>query len=48
MPLRADQRLEAAIRERLVERDGRLSFEWTPSYLGLVTWTPSPEPVPDV
>ena len=44
----ADQRLEAAIRERLVERDGRLSFDWTPSYLGLVTWTPSSEAVPDV
>lgn len=44
----ADQRLEAAIRERLVERDGRLAFDWTPSYLGLVTWTPSSEAVPDV
>jgi SAM-dependent methyltransferase len=44
----ADQRLDAAIRERLIERDGRYSFEWTPSHLGLVTWTPTSEPVPDV
>jgi SAM-dependent methyltransferase len=43
-----DRRLDAAIRERLVERDGRLAFEWTPSYLGLVTWAPGGEPVPDV
>jgi SAM-dependent methyltransferase len=43
-----DARLEAAIRERLVERDGRLAFEWTPSHLGLVTWKPTTEPVPDV
>lgn len=44
----ADRRLEAAIRERLVERDGRLAFEWAPSHLGLVTWKPTAEPVPDV
>jgi SAM-dependent methyltransferase len=44
----ADQRLEAAIRERLIERDGRLAFDWTPSQLGIVTWTPSADPVPDV
>ena len=44
----ADRRLEAAIRERLIERDGRLAFDWTPSQLGLVTWKPSTEPVPDV
>jgi SAM-dependent methyltransferase len=44
----ADQRLEAAIRERLTERDGRLSFEWTPSHLGIVTWSPTSEPIPDV
>ena len=44
----ADRRLEAAIRERLIERDGRLAFEWAPSHLGLVTWTPTAEPVPDV
>jgi SAM-dependent methyltransferase len=43
-----DQRLDVAIRARLIERDGRYSFDWSPSYLALVTWTPSPEPVPDV
>jgi hypothetical protein len=44
----ADGRLEAAIRSRLIERDGRFAFEWTPAQLGLVTWSPSSEPVPDV
>jgi SAM-dependent methyltransferase len=44
----ADRRLEAAIRDRLIERDGRLAFEWSPSHLGLVTWTPAAERVPDV
>jgi len=44
----ADTRLEAAVRERLVERDGRLAFEWTPGHLGLVSWTPTAAPVPDV
>ena len=44
----ADRRLEVAIRERLTEREGRFAFEWTPSHLGLVTWTPTAEPVPDV
>jgi SAM-dependent methyltransferase len=44
----ADRRLEAAIRDRLIERDGKLSFEWAPSYLGLVTWAPGSAPVPDV
>ena len=43
----ADRRLEAAIRERLIERDGRLAFEWSPLHLGLVTWKPAAEPVPD-
>lgn len=44
----ADGRLEAAIRERLVERDGKLAFDWSPGHLGLVTWKPTAEPVPDV
>lgn len=44
----ADRRLEAAIRERLVERDGRFAFEWTPSHLGFLTWTPTADPVPDI
>ncbi len=43
-----DALLDAAIRERLIERNGRFAFDWTPSQLGLVTWKPSPEPVPDV
>jgi SAM-dependent methyltransferase len=42
-----DQRLEAAIRERLIERDGRFSFDWSPWPLGLVTWEPASSPVPD-
>ena len=44
----ADRRLEAEIRARMTERDGRFAFEWTPSQLGLVTWKPTAEPVPDV
>jgi SAM-dependent methyltransferase len=44
----ADRLLEAVVRERLIARDGRLAFEWTPSHLGLVTWKPTAEPVPDV
>ena len=44
----ADRRLESAIRARLTERDARLAFEWSPSHLGLVTWQPTAEPVPDV
>jgi len=44
----ADRRLEAAVRERLIERDGRLAFDWAPSHLALVTWKPTAEPVPDV
>ena len=43
-----DQRLEQAIRARLIERDGRFSFDWSPTYLALVTWTPSLEPAPDI
>jgi len=44
----ADRRLESEIRARLTERDGRYAFEWAPSHLGLVTWQPTTEPVPDV
>ena len=43
-----DKLLEQTIHERLIERDGRYSFDWSPSYLGLLTWTPSVKPVPDV
>lgn len=44
----ADRRLEAAIRARLTERDGRFAFEWSPSHLALVTWQPGAEPAPDI
>jgi hypothetical protein len=43
-----DRLLEQTIRERLIERDGRYSFDWSPSYLALLTWAPGPEPVPDI
>jgi SAM-dependent methyltransferase len=42
----ADGRLVTAIRERLSERDGRLSFDWASTYVGLVTWKPGT--IPDV
>ena len=35
-----DRRLQALLRERLSERDGRLAFDWTPLPLGVVTWPP--------
>ncbi|MCC6177552.1 MAG: class I SAM-dependent methyltransferase [Chloroflexi bacterium] len=37
-----DRRLERTLRERLVERDGRLAFSWEPWLLGLVRWSPGP------
>ncbi len=43
-----DHLLDRTIRARLIERDGRYSFDWSPSHLALVTWTPSSEPVPDI
>lgn len=42
-----DRRLEAAVRERLIERDGRLAFDWAPTPLAIVTWKPMTDPVPD-
>lgn len=42
-----DGQLEQAIRARLIERDGRFAFDWSPAYLGLVSWTPRADPVPD-
>jgi SAM-dependent methyltransferase len=42
-----DRRLAAAVRERLIERDGRFAFDWSPWPLGLVTWEPTPTAVPD-
>lgn len=38
-----DRRLQSAIAEHLVEREGRYAFSWEPNYLGVVTWT---RPVP--
>jgi SAM-dependent methyltransferase len=35
-----DQRLQAILRERLQERDGRWAFRWAPMRLGIVTWAP--------
>jgi SAM-dependent methyltransferase len=35
-----DHRLRIALAERLIERDGRLSFSWEPLPVGVVTWTP--------
>lgn len=43
----ADARLEADIRARLTERDGSYSFDWSPSYLGVVSWVPAAEPTLD-
>ncbi|MGE3910416.1 MAG: class I SAM-dependent methyltransferase [Chloroflexota bacterium] len=42
-----DQRLSQAVRESLIERDGRYAFEWSPTYLALVSWTPGAAPVPE-
>jgi len=42
-----DRRLEAALRESLIERDGRFAFDWSPWPLALVTWEPTPSPIPD-
>jgi SAM-dependent methyltransferase len=35
-----DARLQALLRERLVERDGRLAYSWEPGLQGVVTWRP--------
>jgi SAM-dependent methyltransferase len=35
-----DQRLEAFARAALTERDSRLSFDWTPTKIGIVSWSP--------
>jgi SAM-dependent methyltransferase len=36
-----DRRLEAALRERIQERDGRFALSWEPVQVGIVTWNPS-------
>ena len=35
-----DRQLQALLRERLVERDGRFAFTWYPPLQGIVTWRP--------
>lgn len=35
-----DRRIQALLRERLVDRDGRLAFDWNPVPVGIVTWRP--------
>jgi SAM-dependent methyltransferase len=35
-----DRRLQALVRERLSERNGRFAFGWEPVPLGIVTWQP--------
>jgi SAM-dependent methyltransferase len=35
-----DERLQALLRERLIERDGRLAFSWDAPLQGIVTWRP--------
>jgi SAM-dependent methyltransferase len=34
------ERLRQLVRDRLVERDGRYSFDWEPTRVGLITWEP--------
>ena len=43
----ADGRVVAAVRERLVEREGRFALDWAPLTLGFVTWIPGATPVSD-
>ncbi|MDP8924280.1 MAG: methyltransferase domain-containing protein [Chloroflexota bacterium] len=38
-----DRRLQHALAERLIERDGRYAFDWAPSPLGIITWAPPTE-----
>ena len=35
-----DQKLRDLVAERLTERGGRYAFEWQPTKIGIVTWTP--------
>jgi SAM-dependent methyltransferase len=35
-----DQRLQAVLRERAEERDGRFALAWAPGHHGIVTWKP--------
>ena len=35
-----DQRLRTLVAETLTELDGRYAFEWTPTTIGIVSWSP--------
>ena len=37
-----DQRLTALAHETVTERDGRFAFEWTPTRIGIIAWSPRP------
>jgi hypothetical protein len=39
-----DSRLRNLIAETVSERDGRFSFDWTPTKIGIVSWAPSGGP----
>ena len=36
-----DRELRYLIERALTERDGRFAFEWTPTKIGVVTWSPA-------
>ena len=36
-----DRRLQALLKERLIERDGRYALNWEPQRIGVVTWSSS-------
>jgi hypothetical protein len=36
-----DQRLAGRVRDVVTERHGRFAFEWTPTKIGIVSWSPS-------
>jgi hypothetical protein len=35
-----DETLTALARDALTEREGRFAFEWTPTKIGIVAWSP--------
>jgi hypothetical protein len=35
-----DQTLAALARDAVTERDGRFAFEWAPTKIGIVYWSP--------
>jgi len=36
-----DEQLTRLVRDSISERDGRYAFDWTPSKIGVVTWSPT-------